>query len=185
MAVCQNLGILDSDIKKAIADFNPPTGRAEVVHDNDFTVMIDFAHTPNSIEKILQALRKELPKNARIIHVFGSAGERDKAKRPLMGKASSRFSDIIFLTSEDPRSESPEKIIDEIAEGIDKGKYTNILYKAADRQEAIEQAIKMAKKGDCVIITGKGHERSMNFGNGEVLWSDHEAVEKALRLSNK
>ena len=185
VAVCQNLGILDSDIKKAIADFNPPTGRAEVVHDNDFTVMIDFAHTPNSIEKILQALRKELPKNARIIHVFGSAGERDKAKRPLMGKASSRFSDIIFLTSEDPRSESPEKIIDEIAEGIDKNTYKNILYKAPDRQEAILEAIKMAKKGDVVVVTGKGHERSMNHGSGEVPWSDHEAVEKALRLSNK
>ena len=185
VAVCQNLGILDSDIKKAIADFNPPTGRAEVVHDNDFTVMIDFAHTPNSIEKILQALRKELPKNARIIHIFGSAGERDKAKRPLMGKASSRFSDIIFLTSEDPRSESPEKIIDEIAEGIDKNTYKNILYKAPDRQEAILEAIKMAKKGDVVVVTGKGHERSMNHGSGEVPWSDHEAVEKALRLSNK
>lgn len=179
-AACQNLGITNADVKDAIADFFPPVGRAEVVHENDFTVMIDFAHTPNSLKQVLQTLKKEMPKNARLIHVFGSAGERDRMKRPLMGKASSHFADSIILTSEDPRGESPEKIIEEIAEGIDKKKYTSILYKAADRYEAIEQAIKMAKKGDVVIITGKGHERSMNFGKGEEPWSDHEAVAKVI-----
>ncbi|MBI4096946.1 MAG: UDP-N-acetylmuramoyl-L-alanyl-D-glutamate--2,6-diaminopimelate ligase [Candidatus Levybacteria bacterium] len=180
VAACQNLGFPDEVIRKAIADFTPPKGRAEVVYDDGFTVMVDFAHTPNSLSQILQTLRKELPKNARLIHVFGSAGERDAKKRPLMGRESSRFADIIFLTSEDPRSESPEKIMEEIAEGIDKEEYTNILYKAADRQEAINEAIKIARKGDVVLITGKGHEQSMNFGSGEVPWSDHEAVRKAL-----
>ncbi len=185
VAVSQELGVLDSDIKDAVATFTPPKGRAEVVYDEDFTVMIDFAHTPNSIERVLQALKKELPKNARLIHVFGSAGERDRSKRPEMGKISSEYADVIVLTSEDPRSESPERIMDDIARVCVKdGPYIKVrpskIYKIVDRQEAIEEAIKMAKKGDVVVITGKGHERSMNFGKGEEPWSDHEAVRKAL-----
>lgn len=180
VAACQAVGVSDEKIRAGIADFKLPTGRAEIVYDRDFTIMIDFAHTPNSITQILQSIKKSLPKDARIIHVFGSAGERDRSKRPEMGYASSRYADIIILTSEDPRSESPERIMSEIAEGIDKAKYKNTLFKAADRQEAISQAVSMAKVGDFVVITGKGHERSMNMGHGEENWSEHEAVAAAL-----
>lgn len=185
VAACQNLGIDDADIKKAIADFIPPVGRAEIVHENDFTVMIDFAHTPNSLQNILQAVRSELS-NGRLVHVFGAAGERDKRKRPEMGRVSSEYADVIILTAEDPRSESVKSIMSQIEAGFVKVSPSKAKpYKIPDRHEAIEQAIKMAKKGDFVVITGKGHERSMNFGNGEVPWSDHSAVEKALNLRNK
>ncbi len=181
VAACQNLGFPDEVIRKAIADFELPKGRAEVVYDDGFTVMVDFAHTPNSLRQILQTLRKELSKNARLIHVFGSAGERDESKRSEMGKVSSEFADVVILTAEDPRSESVESIMSQIEAGFVKVSPSKAKpYKIPDRQEAIEQAIKMAKKGDVVLITGKGHEQSMNFGSGEVPWSDHEAVRKAL-----
>lgn len=188
--VCLKLG-LDTDIaKRVIAHFTAPKGRQEIVYDKDFKIMIDFAHTPNAFEQLLSALRKE--SNARLIHVFGSAGERDSEKRPAMGKVSARYSDIIVLTAEDPRGESIDAINKEIKKGIsnfhipisnknfelenDK-KY---LFEIPDRQEAITRAISLAKTGDLVVITGKGHEQSMNIGQGEQPWSDHKAVLKAL-----
>lgn len=184
-AVCSELGIKKQDIQKAVATFLPPLGRQEVVFRNDFTVMIDFAHTPNSLEEILSELHKTV--SGRIIHVFGSAGERDRQKRPEMGKISARYSNIIILTAEDPRSEPIEKIMDEIESGINlqesRNKKTEV-YKVPDRQEAINKAILLAKKGDLVLLTGKGHERSMNYGKKEVSWNEQEAVKKALEAKS-
>ncbi len=192
------LGIDNPAIRKAISSFKLPIGRMEVVHPStssgqvDFTVMIDFAHTPNALEQVLSTVKKNT--KGRLIHVFGSAGERDFQKRPEMGRVSGKYADVIILTAEDPRSESVEKITDRIEEGIRKlevrsqppeaslakgGKLE--VRKIADRQEAITTAVKMVKKGDVVIITGKGHEQSMNYGKGEVAWSEHEAVKQALK----
>ncbi len=171
---CRALGIADSDIRKGVENFKLPLGRSEVVYDNDFIVMIDFAHTPNAIIQLLSSLRPRA--KGKIIHVFGSAGKRDVRKRPLMGEASARYADIIILTAEDPRSESVEQIMHEIVSGIQ----NKTLFRISDRQEAITFAIKMARKGDFIVITGKGHEQSMNYGKGEVPWSEHEAVKKAL-----
>lgn len=173
--------ILEIDPKKAasaVTTFALPEGRIEVVYDKDFKVIVDFAHTPNALKNILQTLTVDKA-SGRIIHVFGSAGKRDVSKRPLMGEVSSTFSDIIILTSEDPRGESPEKIADDIKRGM-KNNGGNVSY-IQDRQEAINHAVKIAEKGDTVIITGKGHEKSMNLGNGEKAWSDQEAVERALK----
>lgn len=172
--------ILEVDPKKAesaVSTFDLPEGRMEVVYDKDFRVIVDFAHTPNALRNLLQTLTSKA--SGRIIHVFGSAGKRDVSKRPLMGEVSSQFSDIIILTSEDPRGESPEKIADDIKGGM-KNKGDNVSY-IQDRQEAINHAVSLAEKGDTIIITGKGHEKSMNMGNGEKAWSDHDAVEKALK----
>ncbi|MBI2195830.1 MAG: UDP-N-acetylmuramoyl-L-alanyl-D-glutamate--2,6-diaminopimelate ligase [Candidatus Levybacteria bacterium] len=174
-AICKSLGIPKETIVKAVNSFELPKGRQEIVHDDDFIVMIDFAHTPNAFVKLLQSARKET--KGRIIHVFGSAGKRDTAKRPLMGKASDKFSDVIILTSEDPRGESVGEIMDDIEKGIKNKSVIRI----ADRQDAIGRAIKMAKKDDLVVLTGKSHEKSMNFGNGEEFWDEYEAVEKALK----
>lgn len=164
---------------KAIEEFTPPEGRVDIVYNEDFKVIIDFAHTPNGIKNILEAIRED-KKLGKVIHVFGSAGERDRSKRPLMGKVAGELADTIILTSEDPRRESPEKIAEEIKSGmkIDKQNVKIII----DRQQAITEAIALAKTGDVVVITGKGHEQSMNMGNGEESWSDHEAVRKALEL---
>ncbi len=179
ISVCKTLGLSDSDIQSGISSFKPPIGRTETVYKNNFSIMIDFAHTPNALEQILSSVSKE--NKGKIVHVFGSAGERDFKKRPLMGAVSSKYSDIIVLTGEDPRSESVEKIIEEIESGIKNSHFrSQNLYKIPNRQEAITAGIKMAKKGDLVLITGKGHEKSMNYGQGEKPWSEYEAVKNAL-----
>ncbi len=180
-AVADCLGISKSVVQRAINNFSLPQGRCEVVYDKKFNVIIDFAHTPNGIKNILEAISQEKRKG-RIIHVFGSAGERDKGKRSEMGEISSRFADIIILTAEDPRKERVEDIINDIRQGITINKEQ--LYIIPNRQEAITTAISIAQKGDFVVITGKGHEKSMNFGKGEIPWSDHEAVNNALRSLN-
>jgi len=179
VAVCKQLGLTDEKIKKAIQTFRLPVGRGEIVYENSFTVMIDFAHTPNAINQLLSALRPQV--KGKLIHVFGSAGKRDIKKRPAMGEAAARYADTVILTAEDPRGENVLTISQEIISGMpdkDQEKVSII----PDRQEAINKAIFLAKKGDFVVITGKGHEQSMNYGSGEVLWTDHEGVEKALRL---
>lgn len=175
-AVCRKLGIKDEEIQKAIKTFKMPLGRLDFVYDEDFAVIIDFAHTPNAFDQLLGALREKT--TGRLIHVFGSAGERDHAKRPFMGEASSKYADIIFLTAEDPRTEDVNKIIDEIESGIKKKDAK--VFKLADRKDAIEAAIEMAGKGDLVLITGKGHEKSMTFGKNDIPWDEHRTVESAI-----
>ncbi|MBI2430681.1 MAG: UDP-N-acetylmuramoyl-L-alanyl-D-glutamate--2,6-diaminopimelate ligase [Candidatus Levybacteria bacterium] len=175
VTACRQLGVSDDKIRYAIETFTLPVGRAEVMHEDNFTVMIDFAHTPNALEQILRSLRPEI--KGRIIHVFGSAGERDRQKRPKMGEVSAKYADVIVLTAEDPRSESMEKIMEDIELGIQ----NKTVIKITDRQEAITAAIKMAKKGDFVLLTGKSHEQSMNYGKGEEPWNEFDAVKQALK----
>lgn len=183
VGACRALGVSDGIIKGAIETFEPPTGRQEIVYKNDFEVMIDFAHTPNSFEKILLPLKSKA--KGRIIHVFGSAGLRDSSKRPKMGYASSKYSDIMILTSEDPRSESLGSIISDIKSGIKNHEArikNNTIVEIYDRQDAINKAILMANKGDLILITGKAHEKSMSYGKREIPWNEYEAVKKALSL---
>lgn len=178
VSVCKVLGGTDADIREGIASFIAPLGRQDIVYNKDFTVMIDFAHTPNAFEEILSSIRSTV--SGRVIHVFGSAGLRDKTKRPKMGEVSSRYADVIILTSEDPRTESAEKIMGEIEAGIKTPNAKSQILKIKDRKQAVEAAIKMAKKGDFVILTGKSHEKSMNYGKGEESWDEYETVKNAL-----
>jgi len=180
IAACVSLGIEGNKIRKAILAFKPPIGREDIVYKNSFTVMIDFAHTPNAFEQILNSVRPNM--KGRLIHVFGSAGLRDATKRPLMGEVSSKYADIIILTSEDPRSESVEEIMDNIESGIKNHELGINLFRITDRKEAIESAIEMAGRGDMVLITGKSHEKSMNYGEGEIPWDEYGAVRNALKL---
>ena len=185
VSVCKTLGIKDEDIRNGIKTFKAPIGREDIVYDKDFKVMVDFAHTPNAFEQILSSVRPSI--KGRLIHVFGSAGERDATKRPLMGKASARYSDVIILTAEDPRSDNLGKINAEIESEImnhESWIQNGKLFKIEDRQEAIITAIKMARKGDFVLITGKSHEKSMNYGNGEVPWDEYEVVKKGLMIKD-
>ena len=115
----------------------------------------------------------------RLIHVFGSAGLRDHTKRPLMGKASSEYADVIVLTEEDYRTENVETIMDEITAGMTPGPK---VFRFPSRQNAIDFAIKLAAPGDLVIVTGKGHEQSLARGRHEYPWSDQAGVKKALKL---
>ena len=173
---CRQLGLPPAQIEKAMNTFVFPKGRGEVVYAKDFTVMVDFAHTPHSFEVLLPELRKQT--KGRLIHVFGAASRRDETKRPMMGKVASVYDDVILLTSEDPRSENPEHIMDAIEQGIKMRKGLEVI-RIADRKEAIERAIAMAKKGDYVVTTGKAHETSMNYGRGEEPWDEFGVIRSA------
>ena len=181
VAACKTLGITDESIKKALQTFREPIGRVDYVYQEDFSVMIDFAHTSNASEQILKALRPTV--KGSLIHVFGSAGERDVLKRPFLGEISSEYCDIIILTAEDPRTEDVNAIIAEIEVGIKKGKCEVI--RIPDRKEAIQAAVQMAKKDDLVLITGKSQEGSMNYGKGEEPWDEYKMVQEALEARTK
>ncbi len=174
--VARKLLIKDRLIQKALSTFKPPPGRQQLIYNKLFKVMIDFAHTPNAFAKSLPAFKKLA--TGRLIHLFGSAGARDKSKRPLMGEESAKFADIIILTAEDPRGEKVEQINLAIKKGIGQRKQ---VVEIPDREEAIKYAFSIAKKGDVVVLTGKGHEQSMNLGQGEIPWSDTEIALKYLK----
>lgn len=176
---CKTLGVDIKTIEEALSSFVLPKGRQEIVFEDGFRVMIDFAHTPNAFEKILSSI--SLEGEGRLIHVFGSAGKRDAVKRPIMGTVSAKYADVIILTAEDPRVEKVEDIIENIFLGIETVDREHEVFKISDRAEAIAAAITMAKAGDFVLITGKGHEKSMNIAGKEIPWSDEEAVSNALK----
>ena len=142
-AVCRELGIPDKDIRSALSTFKLPAGRIDIVYKKDFMVIVDFAHTPNGITRILETVRKQyIYGKGRLIHVFGSAGLRDHSKRYAMGKASATLADISYITEEDYRTEDPEEITNEIGVGFGKKHY----FVELNREKAIRNAIQTAKK---------------------------------------
>jgi len=179
ISAAKSLDLENTVINKSLLSFKPVTGRMdEIKNSKNIKIIIDFAHTPNALKNAL-VVAKSLSKG-KVISVFGSAGLRDISKRPLMGQAATADADVVILTAEDPRTEDVNDIIEQIAKGCNK---TKRLYKIPDRQEAINKAInEIAKPNDLVIITGKGHEKSMCFGKIETPWSDYEAVQKALKI---
>lgn len=176
LAVSYVLGIDHAVAAQAIALFSGVVGRMEVVQEKPFRVIVDFAHTPNALVSALSTARQMTRK--RLIHVFGSAGLRDSGKRPLMGKASAKYSDVIVLTEEDYRTEQVEKIMDAIASKIPPEKE---LYRYPNRKDALVFALSQAKPGDLVIVTGKGHEKSLCRGTKEFPWSDQSEIKKILK----
>ena len=154
ICVAQKFGIEPEVIKEALLEVRVP-GRSELVNNKlEIPIMIDYAHAPESLENILQAVKSYT--RGKVISVFGCGGDRDSGKRPIMGEISGRIADFTFITSDNPRTEDPEKIVEQIEEGIKKtkGKYKVIV----DRTEAIKEAIKMATKRDIIVLAGKGHE---------------------------
>ncbi len=142
-------------------------GRMEAVGDNvPFRVFVDYAHTPDALEKACVTLRELNPR--RLITVFGCGGDRDRAKRPLMAKAASRYSDIVILTSDNPRSEDPQQILKDAAKGISGVSFATI----EDRKEAIQRAIEGAQAKDVVLIAGKGHETYQEFADRTIDFDD-------------
>jgi len=175
------LGIEKELIQKSIKNFKALKGRIEEIKEGQsFQVFVDIAHTPNAFENVLKVLRKKT--SGKLIAVFGCAGLRDREKRPKMGEIAGRMADLVILTAEDPRTEDLNKIIDQIAKGCKKaGKTEHKNYwRIGDREEAIKFAFSKAKKGDLVVLLGKGHERSMCYGTKEFPWSDQEVARKAL-----
>lgn len=191
IGVCKKLGLSEKDILAGIKSFQLPKGRFDTVYDGRFKVMIDFAHTPNSIRRLLGNFDDA---EGRIIHVFGSAGLRDDKKRPDMGRASGEHADLVILTEEDYRTEEFTTITHAISEGLFEMRFTYVephqlgtvkkgekqFTIIKNRQKAIETAIEVAKKGDVVLVTGKGHEQSLARGTKEYPWDDYKAVKSAL-----
>jgi len=179
--VCQQLGLKDEQIFAAMKKFSLPLGRWQIVYDKKFKIMIDFAHTPNAFLKLLPEVRKRyLKKGGRLIHVFGAAGLRDRSKRPVMGRISSKFADVIILTEEDYRTEDVLQICQEIAQGINK-KRKNSFTIIPRRDKAIEKAIQLAKENDVILLTGKGHEKSLARGKKEFWWDEERVVFRLLK----
>jgi UDP-N-acetylmuramoyl-L-alanyl-D-glutamate--2,6-diaminopimelate ligase len=149
----------------------------------NFTAIVDFAHTPNAMRQALAAARTLLPEGRKLIAVFGSAGLRDVEKRRMMAEASAETADITVLTAEDPRTESLDAILEMMAQGCRNkgGVEGETFYRVPDRGEALYFACQLAQPGDIVIACGKGHEQSMCFGTIEYPWDDRDALRAALR----
>lgn len=180
-ACCRALGITNKDTKKALENFKNLVGRMEEISQGqDFSVIVDFAHTPNALEQALTALKKR--NSGKLIVVFGSAGERDIDKRWMMGEVAAKMADITVITDEDPRREDPVTIAEQIAQGCEKAgaKKNKNYFIVNDRRKAIQLAVNLAKRGDAVGIFGKGHERSMCYGRKEYPWSDQDEAKKAI-----
>lgn len=186
-AVALALQLPPEVIRQGVAEMQGVSGRMERIEEGqDFLAVVDFAHSPASLERALHTLRPLVGispsgKPGRLIAVFGSAGLRDKAKRGLMGEISGRLADFTVVTAEDPRTEDLDMINHAIVEGIRQSGPGKLYAVVPDRAEAIQLAIDIAQPGDVVASFGKGHERSMCFGTTEYPWSDQDAMRNALR----
>ena len=171
-----------ADIAHGLAAVQGVTGRMERIDEGQpFTVIVDYAHTPDSLQKVLATLRPLT--RAKLQVVFGSAGERDIQKRPLMGQISAQMSDFFVITDEDPREEDREDILQDIAAGAEAlGKRQGIDFLCvADRTAAIAAAFSHARPGDTVLLAGKGHEQSIIIGREKLPWDDRRVAREQLR----
>lgn len=173
------LGIDKQLMQTTLRTISPVRGRFErIVSPQGWTAVIDYAHTPDALEKALSALRDVLGTNGNIITVFGCGGNRDRTKRPTMARIATEYSDMTIVTSDNPRHENPEAIIDEAMSGVKAGA---VVYREADRKQAIYLALEMAKQHDVVLIAGKGHEEYQIIGDEKIPFSDRRIVEEYLR----
>ena len=172
-----SLGLDMEQLKAGLESVTSVAGRFESVDcGQDFGVIVDYAHSPDSLENVLRSAR-ELT-SGRLIVVFGCGGDRDRAKRPVMGKIAAGLADVCVITSDNPRSEDPKAIIDEILRGTD-GRHAEV-QAIVDRREAIQQTLGLARPGDLVIIAGKGHETYQIFRDRTVHFDDREVVREVL-----
>ena len=184
LAAASGLAVSQEAIQRGIADAPPVPGRMERIDEGqDFLAVVDFAHTPNALRQVLGAARSLIEPGRRVIGVVGSAGLRDRAKRRMMAQIAAELADITILTAEDPRTESLDAILAEMAAGClaAGGVEGRTFFREPDRGRAIFRAVTMAEAGDLVMACGKGHEQSMCFGAVEYPWDDREALRSALR----
>ena len=176
------VGLTLDQIRDGLERFSGVSGRMERVDlGQPFAVIIDYAHTPQSLEKVLRELRPIT--KGKLIAVFGSAGDRDREKRPWMGEIAARLSDYAVFTNEDPREEDAMTILGEIAAGADEvgWKEGENYARIEDRRQGIAQAVRRARPGDTILLAGKGHERSILIGRGKEPWDERAVAEAAIR----
>lgn len=171
------MGMDFKDVLDAVAECIGVPGRMEVVPtDTPYTVLIDYAHTPDGLENVLSTVREIT--EGKVIVVFGCGGDRDKTKRPIMGEIAVKMADVAVVTSDNPRSEDPESIIEDITAGISRGNAKVIV--DSDRTNAIEKALEVAKEGDIVVLAGKGQETYQILASGKIHFDEREVVAKIL-----
>jgi len=177
VAATRSLGVPAETIAAALPEFGRVPGRFEPVDEGQgFGVLVDYAHTPEALENVLRAAREVT--QGRLHVVFGAGGDRDRGKRPLMGDAARRLADRVLVTSDNPRNEDPEAIVDEVMEGAGPG-----AERETNRRRAIALAIETAEPGDVVVIAGKGHEQGQEFENGrKEPFDDSTVAREALRV---
>ncbi len=177
IGICKACGIDNSVIEGALNDAVGVKGRAEIVQcHKDFTILIDYAHTPDGLENILNSVRDFT--KGRLVVLFGCGGDRDKTKRPKMGKVAGRIADFCIVTSDNPRTEEPDAIIRDILEGMDDAMADYVVIE--NRRDAIEYAIKQARKDDVIVLAGKGHENYQILKNGTIHFDEREIVKEVL-----
>ncbi len=172
VAAAAGLGI--DEIAAGLESVPQIPGRLEAVLTEPFTVLIDFAHTPDALDRALAAVRPLT--EGRLIAVFGAGGDRDRAKRPLMARAAARHADVVVLTSDNPRTEDPERILDDVEAGLEGVPHERY----ADRRQAIGRALEMARPGDTIVLAGKGHETYQVVGTEKVPFDEREIVRAFL-----
>lgn len=178
IAISQDISV--DVIKKALEKMETVPGRMEKIKNSlGIEIIIDYAHTPDALEKIYRTIRPII--KGRLISVLGACGDRDKTKRPLLGALAGKFADTVIITNEEPYAEDPEKIIEMVAAGMPRGK--NFL-KISNRRKAIHKALSLAKNGDAILITGMGDQRYMVVGREHVPWNEREVVKEELAKLN-
>jgi len=169
-------------IKEALAKIKGVAGRMEAVeNDLGLHILVDFALTPNALERLYSTLFQAKNPNSKIIAIFGSCGDRDRGKRPIMGEVVSKYADVVILTNDEPYHEKPEQIIEEIAVGIKNKTEGQNFWKIIDRREAIKKALEIAQAVDIICITGMGNFETMVVGDKKIPWNDRKVIEEELR----
>lgn len=177
LSTVRELGFTDAEAAEAIKTAGSVSGRLEVLKTNtDFSVIIDYAHSPDGLEKAINAVRGFT--KGRVITLFGCGGDRDKTKRPKMGAIAAELSDIVVVTTDNPRTEVPEEIIKDVLKGTKNGKAEVMV--EVDRSEAIARAISIAESGDSILLAGKGHETYQVIGTERVHYDEREVVAEIL-----
>ena len=181
VGACVYEGLTMDDIVKGLRTFTAVPGRFELIEEGqDFAVVVDYAHTPDGLENILQTAKKIV--EHRILVVFGCGGDRDATKRPIMGRIAAQYGDRVFVTSDNPRTEDPVQIVKDVEVGVKEGLRDGVDYDViVDRREAIFAAIAEAKAGDVVIIAGKGHEDYQILKDETIHFDDREVAREALK----
>jgi UDP-N-acetylmuramoyl-L-alanyl-D-glutamate--2,6-diaminopimelate ligase len=172
------LGIEPLEVLTTLSSLNPVSGRFETIHAADgTTAIVDYAHTPDALENLLQTVEEVRTAEKQLIVVAGCGGDRDRTKRPEMAAIAVRYATTAIFTSDNPRTESPEAILDDVVAGV--GDARNYL-RITDRREAIRTAAMLARKGDIIVIAGKGHEDYQIIGTEKLHFDDREEVGEAF-----
>jgi UDP-N-acetylmuramoyl-L-alanyl-D-glutamate--2,6-diaminopimelate ligase len=183
-AICVGLseGISLKNISDALEKIEGVSGRMEFIKNNkELSIIVDFALTPAALEKLYFFISQTKKEESKLIAIFGSCGERDRGKRPVMGEVVSKYADSIIVTNDEPYHEDPKRIIDEIVSGINNKKENENLWIIPDRREAIKKSLQMTKAGDIIVITGMGNFESMVVGDDKIPWSDKGVIEEELK----